>query len=89
MAKKILKATFENRCNGCELCVLEVQRQLKRAGLTDAPIRILRDSSKSSVYFHVDIDNSVNNLNLKEIIKVCPTGVFEILEEEDEDIYIG
>jgi 3-hydroxy-9,10-secoandrosta-1,3,5(10)-triene-9,17-dione monooxygenase len=24
-----------------------------------------------------------------EIAKVCPTAVFEILEEEDEDIYIG
>lgn len=89
MAKKILKATFENRCNGCELCVLEAQRQLKRVGLTDAPIRILRDTSKSSVYFHVDIDSDVNNLNIKEIVKVCPTAVFEILEEEDEDIYIG
>jgi ferredoxin len=89
MAKKILKATFENRCNGCELCVLEAQRQLKRVGLTDAPIRILRDTSKSSVYFHVDIESDVNNLNIKEIAKVCPTAVFEILEEEDEDIYIG
>jgi len=89
MAKKILKATFENRCNGCELCVLEVQRQLGKVGLTDAPIRILRDSSKSTVYFHVDIDPSVNAMNLKEIVKVCPTSVFEIIEEEDEDSYIG
>lgn len=89
MAKKILKATFENRCNGCELCVLEVQRQLGRVGLTDAPIRILRDSSKSTVYFHVDLDPEINNLNIKEILKVCPTSVFEIIEEEDEDTYIG
>ncbi|NBO17479.1 MAG: hypothetical protein EBV07_01130 [Proteobacteria bacterium] len=89
MAKKILKATFENRCNGCELCVLEVQRQLERVGLTDSPIRILRDSSKSTVYFHVEIDPSVNNLNIKEVIKVCPTSVFEIIEEEDEDLYIS
>lgn len=89
MAKKILKATFENRCNGCELCVLEVQRQLGKIGLTDAPIRILRDTSKSTVYFHVDIDPSVNTMNLKEILKICPTGVFEIIEEEDEDTYIG
>lgn len=89
MSKKILKATFENRCNGCELCVLEVQRQLERIGLTDSPIRILRDSSKSTVYFHVDIDPSVNNLNIKEVIKVCPTSVFEIIEEEDEDLYIN
>jgi len=89
MSKKILKATFENRCNGCELCVLEVQRQLGKVGISDAPIRILRDSSKSTLYFHLDIDSSVNNLNIKEIVKICPTSVFEIIEEEDEDIYIG
>lgn len=89
MAKKILKATFENRCNGCELCLLEAQRQLQRVGLTDSPIRILRDSSKSTVYFHVDLDPTINKLDLNEIVKVCPTGVFEILEEEDEDTYIG
>lgn len=89
MAKKILKASFENRCNGCELCVLEVQRQLGKVGLTDSPIRILRDTSKSTVYFHVEIDPSVSNLDIKEVLKVCPTSVFEILEEEDEDLYIN
>ena len=89
MAKKILKASFENRCNGCELCVLEVQRQLGKVGLTDSPIRILRDTSKSTVYFHVEIDPSVSNLDIKEVLKVCPTSVFESLEEEDEDLYIN
>jgi NAD-dependent dihydropyrimidine dehydrogenase PreA subunit len=90
MAKKILKATFENRCIGCELCVLEVQRQLGRVGLLDSPIRILREKSMNSIFFHVEIDPRVNSLNLKEIIKVCPTLVFEIVEvSEDEDNYIS
>jgi NAD-dependent dihydropyrimidine dehydrogenase PreA subunit len=89
MAKKILKATFENKCIGCELCVLEAQRQLERVGLSDSPIRIFKDTTQNNVYFHVDIDNSVEKLDFKEIMKVCPTGVFEIVEVQDEDYYIN
>jgi hypothetical protein len=87
MAKKILKATFENRCNGCELCILEAQRQLGKVGLSDSPIRILRDSSSSNLYFHVVIDEELlGKINLEEISKICPTGVFEIIEEEDDNL---
>jgi len=87
MAKKFLKATFENRCNGCELCILEAQRQLGKAGLSDSPIRILRDTTTSNLYFHVVIDEELlEKINLDEIVKICPTGVFEIIEEENENL---
>jgi hypothetical protein len=86
MAKKILKATFENRCNGCEMCVLEAQRQLKKVGLSNSPIRILRDVAGSNLYFHVEIEDHIKSLNLEEILKICPTGVFELVEEQDESL---
>jgi NAD-dependent dihydropyrimidine dehydrogenase PreA subunit len=87
MAKKILKATFENRCNGCELCVYEAQRQLGKIGLSDSPIRIMRDTNSSNLYFHVVIEEELlEKLNLEEIVKICPTGVFEIIEEENDNL---
>lgn len=87
MAKKILKATFENRCNGCELCVLEAQRQFGKIGLSDSPIRVLRDVNSSNLYFHVVIDDELlDKINLEEILKICPTGVFEIIEEENDNL---
>jgi hypothetical protein len=86
MVKKYLKATFENRCNGCEMCVFEAQRQLGQIGLTNSPIRILRDATNSNLYFHVEIDDSLDNLKVEEVLKICPTGVFEILEIEDESL---
>ncbi len=87
MVRKILKATFENRCNGCELCVYEAQRQLGRVGLSDSPIRILRDATTSNLYFHVVLDEDLlEKLDLNEITKICPTGVFEVLEEENDNL---
>jgi NAD-dependent dihydropyrimidine dehydrogenase PreA subunit len=87
VARKILKATFEDRCNGCELCVMEAQRQLKRVGLSDAPIRILRDNTSSNLYFYVELnENQLKKLDINEIFKVCPSGVFEVIEENDEQL---
>lgn len=87
MAKKILKATFENRCNGCELCVLEAQRQFGKIGLSDSPIRILRDATSSNLYFHVVVDDeTIGKVDLDQIVKICPTGVFEIVEEENDNL---
>jgi hypothetical protein len=87
MAKKILKATFENRCNGCELCVLESQRQLNKVGLSDSPIRVLRDVNSANLYFHIVVDEDLlEKINLNEIVKICPTGVFEIIEEENDNL---
>ena len=47
---KILKATYMENCIGCELCVLETQRQLKKVGLEGAPIRIFRKRKEKSEY---------------------------------------
>jgi len=90
MAKKIIKATFENRCIGCELCIYEAQRQLGKIGVIDSPIRILKEKSGNKIYLHVELDERVQNLNLTELQKVCPALVFEIVEQtEDEDKYIN
>jgi NAD-dependent dihydropyrimidine dehydrogenase PreA subunit len=87
MAKKILKAKFENRCNGCELCILEAQRQLGIVTLNDSPIRVLRDATSSNLYFHVVIDEEMlEKIDLEEIVKICPTGVFEITEEQNDNL---
>jgi len=66
---------------------MEAQRQLKKVGLSDSPIRILRDNTSSNLYFYVELNGSLlTKLNINEIFKVCPTGVFEIIEEQDEQL---
>lgn len=90
MARKIIKATFENRCVGCELCLFEAQRQLGKIGIIDSPIRILKEKSGNKIYLHVELDERVQDLNISEIQKVCPALVFEIIDRpEDEDKYIN
>jgi NAD-dependent dihydropyrimidine dehydrogenase PreA subunit len=37
---KTLKAVRPEKCNGCELCVLESQRQLEKVGLEESLIRV-------------------------------------------------
>lgn len=75
-----LKVSFPQRCSGCELCVLEAQRQLGKVGLNGALIRIFR----KGVTFCVDLDPHVSKLEVSDIFSICPRGVFT-LEEEDSD----
>ena len=86
---KSLKVTFPKKCNGCELCVYEVQRQLKKVGLDGSPIRIFRNKESDSIFgnitFEINIDNSVNSLDIKKISKICPTKVYTIEEVEEEE----
>lgn len=83
---KILKATFEKNCIGCELCVAEVQRQLGKVGIEGSPIRIFRSLTPNGrLVFKVDIDPSVNKLDIDSIEKICPTLVFTIEEATQED----
>ncbi len=82
---KTLKATFQKNCIGCELCVAEVQRQLGKVGLEDAPIRILRESKDGKLTFSVDIDPTINQLDVEKIKNVCPALVFIIDEDEDSN----
>lgn len=86
---KILKITFPENCIGCELCVLEVQRQLNKAGLDGSPIRIFRNQEEDvigEVAFTIDMDKSVNELKIEKVKNICPTGVFTIedIAEEEE-----
>jgi len=83
MTKKVLKATYPERCIGCEMCVLECQHQVKKTGLEGSLIRIFRRKEKEEVKFGVDIDPRINRLNIESVKDICPQGVFSI-EEEDE-----
>jgi len=80
---KCLKASRENKCNGCELCVLESQRQIGKVGLEETLIRVFRKSSKSSEYpqYKLEIDPRMNSLDIKKIKDICPQEVFDIEEE--------
>ncbi len=84
---KILKVTFPQKCIGCDLCILEVQRQLGKVGLDNSPIRVFKQKGGEEVLddltFEIDLDASVNNLDIKKIQAICPTQVFT-LEETSE-----
>jgi NAD-dependent dihydropyrimidine dehydrogenase PreA subunit len=81
---KILKVVFPDKCIGCELCVLEAQRQLKKVGLDGALVRIFREKSKNGkIIFNLEVDPRINNLEIEKIASICPQNVFEITEEEN------
>ena len=85
---KILKIKFPEKCIGCELCVMEAQRQLNKVGLEDSPVRIFRNKEDAGILsetsFEIRLGDSINDLKLKQICEICPTGVFTIVDEEDE-----
>lgn len=87
---KTIKPTQQDKCNGCEMCLFEAQRQLKKIGLEESLIRIFRnkESESGKVGFSVEIDPRINALNLEKISLICPKGVFEIQEEgvQEENI---
>ncbi|KKU31982.1 MAG: hypothetical protein UX44_C0002G0015 [candidate division WWE3 bacterium GW2011_GWA1_46_21] len=81
MGKKTLRVAFPERCVGCELCVMEVQRQLKKVGLDGSLIRILREKSG----YTISIDPKVDSMGIEKIKLSCPTLVFS-LEEQANDL---
>jgi len=81
---KVLKATFTKNCIGCEMCVMEVQKQLGKVGTEGSPIRVFRDVDEDGkMEFSVDLDPRVNELDIEKVAEVCPTLVFTIEEEPD------
>ena len=84
---KILKIAFPQKCSGCQLCIFEAQRQLAKVGLEDALIRIFKD--ETGINFSIDMDPRVHSLDINQIKKICPTGVFEIVEEDQNDTNNG
>jgi ferredoxin len=81
---KVLKVKFPEKCIGCDLCVLEAQKQLKKVGLDGAPLRVFKNKEElvllGDISFEIDLDPQVNELNIKRIEKICPTGVFTVEE---------
>lgn len=86
---KVLKLTFPEKCIGCDLCVLEAQRQMKKIGLDGAPLRVFKNKEErillGDITFSIDIDSKVNELDIKKIEKICPTGVFTVEEADETD----
>lgn len=81
MPRKVLRVAFPEKCIGCEMCVFAAARLKDKVGLSDSPIKIL----KSEKGFDVHLDPHVNELNVEEIARICPTGVFSVEEASDED----
>ena len=82
---KTLKIKFQKNCIGCDLCVLEAQRQLKKVGIEGALIRVMKgkpDESKR-LEFYVELDPRINKLDIEKIAAICPKDVYEITEEEE------
>lgn len=77
-----LKVINEDKCNGCELCVMESQRQLGRAGLADSFVRVLRNIKEGNK-FNVSLDPKVNELKIKNLADICPRKVFEVQESDE------
>lgn len=82
---KKLKAEFKKNCIGCELCVMEAQRQLGKVGLEDSPIRVFKKKNKDTLVYEINLDPSVNKLNIQKIVNICPVLVFSIEEEKEEN----
>jgi Fe-S-cluster-containing dehydrogenase component len=80
----IIKVRTDRKCIGCELCVMEVQRQLQKIGLEGSPIRIFRNSTPTSteIEFTVELDPNTSGLDLQKVVRICPTSVFEITKED-------
>ncbi len=81
---KILKPYQKDKCIGCELCIFEAQRQLKKVGLEESLIRIFKKKSidNQKIEFEIEIDPRVNVLDTDKIVSICPKSVFETVEEE-------
>lgn len=77
---KVLKLKLPSECNGCELCVMEIQRQMGKGGLDGSLIRILRDDQG----FQIDLDPRINELDVEKIAKICPRAGFIVQDEEQE-----
>ncbi|MFZ2664102.1 MAG: hypothetical protein WAX66_01965 [Patescibacteria group bacterium] len=84
---KILKPTQEDKCNGCELCLLEAQRQLKKVGLEESLIRIFRkkNDENQEIEMQVEIDPRISMLHVEKISKICPKNVFEVTDDENTE----
>jgi hypothetical protein len=82
---KILKPTQKDKCIGCELCLFESQRQLKKVGLEGSLIRVFRKITpeKQKIEFEIELDPRVNMLDTEKISSICPKQVLEVFNKND------
>ena len=82
---KILKAKFPEKCIGCELCILEMQRQINKIGFEGSVIRILKKPREDTdgLEYSIVLDPQVNKFDIKKIKEICPTQVFTIENQEN------
>jgi hypothetical protein len=82
-----LSLRVRSKCIGCELCVLEAQRQLKKIGLEGSLIRIFRNKKDGSEYpeYSVELDPHINALDIEKIRAICPVDCFEIIAQDGND----
>jgi hypothetical protein len=80
---KSLKTVRPEKCNGCELCVLESQRQLEKVGLEESLIRVFTQKNAGEEYpcFSPNIDPRTNSIDIEKIKNICPKLVFETEED--------
>jgi hypothetical protein len=81
---KVLKAMYPDRCTGCEMCVIEVQQQMKKLGLEGSLIRVFRKvdkTNKEKLIFSIELDPKVSKLDIESIKNICPQGVFSVEDE--------
>ncbi len=80
---KTLKPTRNDKCTGCEMCVFESQRQLKKIGLEESLIRVFRGKNENTntVTFDIEIDPRSSVLDTEKIATVCPREVLEVVEQ--------
>jgi len=85
---KYLKVAFPQKCIGCELCVMEAQRQLNKVGLEGSLIRIFRNKKKGTDFleYSIETDPRISMLDIEKIAASCPTDVFEIIDKEPNEL---
>jgi hypothetical protein len=57
-------------------------------GLEGSLIRILKNKKENSDFleYAIDLDPRINDLDIVKIKGICPTGVFEITDEEENGL---
>ena len=81
MAKRYLIAPKESKCIGCNLCViLAAYLQNEKLSLKNSPIQIKGKPGR----YKIQIDYGIDIKKLEDIVRICPQGCFDILEEHGE-----
>lgn len=81
MRKKYLVVPKESKCVGCNLCVIWASYyQNKKLSIKNSPIQIKGKPGRYKI--QIDYGNQINQI--EQIVKICPQGCFDILEENEK-----